>query len=347
MGAIYIKTEKDVKARDVEVDIAKCICIICMVLVHATYGNHPIINTYTGVFFLVFFFFSAGFYLKKTNDPTSFIARRLERLEVPYVLVCLIIFGNMFIKGYRNATVLINSLFYALPSGFASPYMIAGTSTIGIGPIWFLNCLFFASLLHLPLLQLEKKRRTIIVLILALAGKVSQKYFLFPFAIQDALIGMLFLHMGKVLYPYIQKGMKWLRVHLHIDIAIVLSVLFLYVWEIRNLPYQWFNLGGNLYHFHSLPGTFTGFALVLLAAVLIAKIPVVGNIMAYFGANSMVLLVIHSLDITTLRNWAGWGSMSWAGIILTIVLYAASTVVYVEGKKRLQSIRSLHQKECE
>lgn len=115
--------------------------------------------------------------------------------------------------------------------------------------------------------------------------------------------------------------------------------LMLFIWEKQHLPYQWFNLGGNLYHFQSLPGTFTGFAVTLLAAVLIKNIPVLGNVMAYLGANSMVILVVHSLDITTLRSWAGWGGMSWSGIALTIVLYMAVTVVYVEGKNCLRLIR--------
>ena len=202
--------ERGVKKRDTEVDIAKGICIVCMILVHATYGIHPKINSYTGVFFLVFFFFSAGFFFKNPAKPVSFITRRLERLEVPYVLVCIIIFINMYLHGYRNFPVLVNSLFYALPAEFSSPYMVAGTATIGIGPIWFLNCLFFTSLFYLPLLKVEKKSRTLIVIALAVIAKISQTYFLLPFTVQDALIGMMFLHAGQLLYLHIQQGLKWL-----------------------------------------------------------------------------------------------------------------------------------------
>ena len=212
MGESNRELERFVKKRDTEVDIAKGICIICMILVHATYGIHPKINSYTGVFFLVFFFFSAGFFFKNPTDPVSFITRRLERLEVPYVLVCIIIFINMYLHGYRNFPVLVNSLFYALPAEFSSPYMIAGTATIGIGPIWFLNCLFFTSLFYLPLLKVEKKSRTLIVIALAVIAKISQSYFLLPFTIQDALIGILFLHAGQLLYPHIQQGLNGCKV---------------------------------------------------------------------------------------------------------------------------------------
>ena len=331
------------KRRDREIDVAKGICIICMILVHATYGfgDYSKINTYTGVFFLVFFFFSAGFYYRKPMDNINYIAQRLERLEIPYVCVCLILFLKMYSHGFQNVGVLINSFFYALPSGFSAPYMIAGTSTIGIGPIWFLNCLFVTCLFYLPVSRLEMKSRTIVVIVLAVIAKISQTNILLPFNIQDALIGMMFFHAGQAMYPYIKRATDWLREHTPAALGVCIAALFLYVTEIRHLPYQWFNLGGNIYNFQSLPGSFTGFALVLLLSVLFIKTPLFSDLLGFVGANSMVVLVLHSIDITTFRNW---GAMSWFNIILTLIYYILITFIYVEGKSRIKAML-IHEKE--
>ena len=148
----------------------------------------------------------------------------------------------------------------------------------------------------------------------------------------SVLIGMMFFHAGQVMYPYIKNGIAWLHAHTLAAAEIFGAVLTMYVMEIRHLPFQWFNLGGNSYNFQSLLGSFTGFALVLLVSVLIIKIPVLRDVLGFIGQNSMVVLVLHSLDITTFRNW---GARSWLFIITTLIYYTLITFIYVEGKSRI------------
>ena len=66
--------------------------MICMILVHmfSWWGNaYPNFNKYTGVFFLVFFFFASGVCFKAVPWK-DYVIKRFKRLLLPYYIYCVI-----------------------------------------------------------------------------------------------------------------------------------------------------------------------------------------------------------------------------------------------------------------
>lgn len=77
------------RQRNRNLDIAKGICMICMILVHmfSWWGNaYPNFNKYTGVFFLVFFFFASGVCFKAVPWK-DYVIKRFKRLLLPYYIL--------------------------------------------------------------------------------------------------------------------------------------------------------------------------------------------------------------------------------------------------------------------
>ena len=356
---------KQKKNRDTVIDIARGLCIIFMILVHLSgwWGKYQQISKYTGVFFLVFFFFCSGIFYKEPECYGRYILKRFYRLEIPYIIVCLMVLAKRYYSGIRNIPSLVYSFFYALPAGFESPYLFFGEKTTGIGPAWFLNCLFVTSCLYLGLglcdqrimhrrapgrspdglkvlddshLKVEAALKTIIAVALAVIASVSQKYVVLPFNLQDGLIGMMFLHLGVLAAPFLKKSIAWAKKNILKTSVFFFFLLPIYYLDINYVPYQWFDLGSNRYNPQSLVGTGLGFLLLILGSVLLEKIKYVRQLFAFIGLNSMIVLIIHAVDIDVIRNWS---KISWPFVIATFAVYVGATYVYVELKEMIQQKR--------
>lgn len=352
---------KQKKNRDTVIDIARGLCIIFMILVHLSgwWGKYQQISKYTGVFFLVFFFFCSGIFYREPECYGRYILKWFYRLEIPYIIVCLLVLAKRYYSGIRDIPSLVYSFFYALPAGFESPYLFFGEKTTGIGPAWFLNCLFVSSCLYLGLslcvqgfthhgaaddlkghnlstLKAETVLKTIIAVALAVIASISQKYVVLPFNLQDGLVGMMFMHFGVLAAPYLRKAVAWAKMNI-LKTSVLISVLLpIYYLDINYVPYQWFDLGSNRYNPQSLVGTGLGFLLLILGSVLVEKIKHVGQLIAFIGLNSMIVLIIHAVDIDVIRNWS---QISWPFVIATFAVYIGATYVYVELKKMIQQKR--------
>ena len=344
-----------IKTRDKVVDIARGVCIIIMILRHAEawWGKGQQVFKYAGVFFLVFFFFCSGLFYNEPKNKGRYLLKRFYRLEIPYMIVCLMVLVKRYYSGVRPVSSVVYSFFYALPAGFESPYLLFGEKTTGIGPAWFLNCLFVSSCIYVGAglclrkityhrvtdssekgsdseLNTETILKTIVIVILAVMASISQKYVVLPFNIQDGLIGVMFLHLGVLAAPYVRKTIAWARMDILKTSTVFIVLLFIYYLDINYVPYQWLDLGRNKYNPQSLLGTCLGFLLLILASVLLEKVKWVGHLIAFIGLNSMIILIIHSVDIIILRDWS---QVSWPFVFATFVVYVSATYVYVELKK--------------
>lgn len=349
--------EVSTKTRDRVVDIARGVCIIIMILTHVEswWGKGQQFFKYTGVFFLVFFFFCSGLFYNEPKNKGRYLLKRFYRLEIPYMIVCLMVLVKRYYSGVRPVSSLVYSFFYALPAGFESPYLLFGEKTTGIGPAWFLNCLFVSTCIYVGAglclrkityhrvtdssekgsdseLNTETILKTIVIVILAVMASISQKYVVLLFNIQDGLIGVMFLHLGVLAAPYVRKTIAWARMDILKTSTVFIVLLFIYYLDINYVPYQWLDLGRNKYNPQSLLGTCLGFLLLILASVLLEKVKWVGQLIAFIGLNSMIVLIIHAVDIDILRDWS---QVSWPFVFATFVVYVSATYVYVELKKMI------------
>ena len=351
-----MKQESIIKQRNRPIDIARGVCIILMILIHieAWWGKGRHFFKYTGVFFLVFFFFCSGLFYKEPINKKKYLLKKFFHLEIPYMIVCLMVLVKRYCSGVRSISTLVNSFFYALPAKFESPYLLIGEKTTGIGPVWFLNCLFVSYCIYVSLglclrkiiyrgkqndgskLQVEAMLRTIVVVVLAVVASINQKYMVLPFNIQDGLVGMMFIHFGVLAAPYIKKIISVARVNILNTLVIFIFLVAIYYIDINYVPYQWLDLGSNKYNVQSLIGTFFGFLLLALGAVFLEKVKWLGQLIAFIGLNSMVVLIIHAVDISVLRNW---NHVSWAFVIATFLVYLGATYLYVELQRGKNGIK--------
>lgn len=320
-------------------DISKGICLMCMILGHtfAWWNNaYPQFNMFVGPFFLVFFFIASGMCFK-VKDKKQYIKKRFNRLLVPYIFFCicyalfLIFVRNKFMgmSISKSAKMIFTSSIVALPAEFCDINFFH-VDTYGVGPIWFLNCIFLTNMMYL--LIAKNKYRLWIWTIIAFLAAFSQKYILLPFNIQDACIGCMFMAIGDKGRIYYEKGTNWfLSQKIGVNILAILPTILIYVIVITKLPYQWMNLGGNVYYIFSLLSTFIGTLMMTIFAVIIAQSRILDEFVEEYGKESMAILMIHGIDILMLRNWA---MRDWAFVASTILGYAFC--VYL--KKRIEAL---------
>ena len=323
------------RQRNRNLDIAKGICMICMILVHmfSWWGNaYPNFNKYTGVFFLVFFFFASGVCFKAVPWK-DYVIKRFKRLLLPYYIYCVIYAAYLWvIRGQFNGMSLPHRLYViavstieCFPTGMTQVDFFH-VDTYGVGPIWFVHCIFFANIFYRIICRW--KYRLPIAMVAALLAALTQRLWVLPFNLQDAVIGCMFIAMGDCARGLYQKLQKWLNGQWYLlSIPVFFALFAVYALMIEKLPYQWMNLGGNLYYMRSLLASCLGFCLVILLAFWVEKTAVFDEILEFFGRNSMFILVMHSVDILMIRNWS---LMSWRFVAVTLMGYML--VVYLKNR---------------
>ena len=103
-------------------------------------------------------------------------------------------------------TIIVSSI-VALPSEFVDINFFH-VNTYGVGPVWFLNCIFLTNVLYL--IFAKNKYRVLIWMSAAFVASISQKYVVLPFNIQDAMIGCMFMAVGDVGRTYYEKYINYL-----------------------------------------------------------------------------------------------------------------------------------------
>ena len=323
------------KQRNRSLDIAKGICLICMILVHMFSwwnGAYPKFNQYTGVFFLVFFFFASGLCFKIVPWK-KYVVKRFKRLLLPYYIYCAVYAAYLWvIRGQFNGLSLLQRLYVIIvntiecfPTGM-SQVDFFHVDTYGVGPVWFIHCIFIANIFYRIICRW--KYRLPVAIIAALLAAISQRFVLLPFNLQDAVIGCMFIAMGDCAKGLYQRTLDFLNNRKYsLHILVFLCIAAVYVLMIEKLDYQWMNLGENTYYMRSILATCLGFCLVIILAHFIERTAILDEILEFYGRNSMFILVMHSVDILMIRNW---GMMSWQFVAVTLMAYIF--VVYLKNR---------------
>ena len=321
--------------RDSEIDIARGLCIVFMILTHMEnwwQRTIPFIR-YTKVFFLVFFFFCSGLYFHKPADYRKFFISKCKRLLLPYVIVCGLLMSVRLVQGFRFEVVL-NSFFVGLSADLEKEYVFSGLETIGVGPIWFLQSLFVANMIACAFCEGPLLFRLGLAGILLVLSIESQKVIALPFSLQTSIIGCFFLVSGQLLSPYIRKGIIWIKTHYLLSIIPAVFCTVLYCSVLHYIPKQFIDLGSNYFSYEALIGTHLGIFTLLCVAVYLEKTPFINKLFQFIGKNSLIILIIHSLDIMWLRDWS---KMSWLFAGVTFALYLGVTYLIVIIKTRFLS----------
>lgn len=335
--------------RIVWLDIARGICILLMVICHAcgsANGRWSLFNGVTGVFFLVFFFVAAGFCFNSPKGLIEYIKRQFIKCLLPYMLITFVFLCVMILRhsvpGDGPVQKILNSgasLIWGLPKAFN----IGRIQTVGVGPIWFLLCFFISTILF-KIFE-KSKYSGFMIITLAIVSSISQSFVVLPLTIQDSFIGCMFIWIGYIVkkkYSKLIDSLYDIKNYKLILLALGLClglVAFTYAGFAITRPINRFlDLGSNSYSILSLPGSLFGCTMTVAISVLISKTKSLKKFLAFCGKESFLILIMHDLDITMLRNWGG---RSIAFMVFTLIMYPILAYIYRMTERKIRQCLSL------
>jgi fucose 4-O-acetylase-like acetyltransferase len=251
------------------------------------------------------FFFISGYlfnYDKYRNSFNIFVKKRIKRLVLPFfvtyflaIIVSYIV--RAFALGYAVETSLsdmIMAMFYGNATQNNPAFLDA--------PLWFLLCLFCGNIiLYIYLMYMENRNEymgIIFSLIIAIIGYFIGKYFFLFWSLDVALVSLVFMYLGFLA----KKHSIFYRLGDKFEIyAFVFSTpLFFFLISI-NYPIDInHRIYGNFILF--ILGSFLGIGLSVIAAKRIKGYSIFKDLLAFFGINSMIILVFHKFWIGYIKD---------------------------------------------
>ena len=151
------------------VDIAKTICIVCVIATHCTYCNDKL-RIIFHPFFLTLFFFLSGYLFNEKYSFKETITKKFRTLFVPWL-----IFGVINVLLVNTWNIIRNGLnMKSFVENFALMFLqIRGFKDRE----WFIACLFLAFIpFYFIIKKLDKKGSIIVSFVLALISMLYVKY---------------------------------------------------------------------------------------------------------------------------------------------------------------------------
>ena len=272
------------------IDISKGIAIILVVIGHNVENGSLLWNIIFS-FHMPFFFFASGF-LFKDKQITSQLKDNCQRLLLPYISTLLFIFFYttliVFIKTHVN-----NLLSWVLPILYSTGKPLTWAPSINVvGAMWFLTCLFCASIIFNTVIKLtksyNKSLQFLIIVIISLFGYIIGKFIYLPWSFDIALASQFFIYCG-----YYFKTNNILNKKPHIIFLLLLSCLLILSISTGSL-----NLNSRLYNIIliSYLGAISGCILLVYFSMVLTKFKVSGKVFSYLGKESLVILCFHFVE---------------------------------------------------
>ncbi len=305
------------KIRYVWLDIARGICILLMVICHACASSNQrwgAFNGVTGVFFLIFFFVSAGFCFNEKRNIREYASVQIKKCIVPYLIFSVFYLGLMYHRNAISGNSVVSKLINAAASlvwGLSNRFTIGPVQTIGMGPMWFMVVFFLSTILY-KLLG-NRKYSGPVIIALAIVASLSQMWVVLPFTIQDACIGCMFIWIGNFCKKKFTFVVDWLHKTNLIKLLALAIVTTFFLSSLVGMCYllgqrfsgRFLDLGSNSYSFSSLPASLMGCVAVVIWSIFIERTQVIDTFFAFCGKESFMILILHGIDISMVRHWGG------------------------------------------
>ena len=190
------------KTRLLEFDIAKAIAFVAVIIGHTSFMGFPkSVVDFCYSFHMPLFFIVSGYFCRPDAKlDVAYVKKNAKVLLIPYATTCCIVIAlSAVVTAFvTHGDVLQTVVKWAK----ASLYGVGGThpgmpeDVVGIGAIWFLWALFWGKLL------LAEINRTpcpfVFSLALFVVGTSTTGIVWLPFAIQNSLCAVLFMHIGQI-----------------------------------------------------------------------------------------------------------------------------------------------------
>ena len=291
--------------REAWLDIAKCFCIVMIVISH-TNIRIPVVTFLAGMFFISLFFVSAGYtYRNKGEDFQTFVFDKAKRLLIPYVICNVLLVGYFTVTGGFSKPALLG-MFYSR-SMLMAPGSVWNMGLMNClnAPTWFLTCLFLVHCIYYVIdcrFSDAMKRRKVILVAMA-AGIVLAKVspVLFPWGLENALFFLGFVEAGRILK---EGGLTWLRKNEWIYANFLIGFVIISYLNVTggNVVNVSINQYGRSMIGYFLVGT-AGSLLCMKAAELTEKyLKVLVKPLAFVGRHTLPIMCWHLLAIEVVKK---------------------------------------------
>jgi len=277
------------------IDIARGISIILMIIGHVI--NHGWKRNIIYSFHMPLFVIVSGYFFKENQSFKTFLKKNLVKLELPCILSLVV--ANIIIMFQHNMSFIdsiTNTLKILLFSYSFQGQFLKNISVPSIGALWFIQTLLCSRFIFFMLLKIKKLKENSALLgiasfiITAFGCFLGIKAIWLPFSFDVSLVFIIFMYVGYMLNKYnlLDKILDNTGLILLICIVWLVGTKFCNIeLAIRHYPL------GILSFITAILGTIFIFK---IADIIDKKLKIIGNILAWYGKNSMYILCFHHLE---------------------------------------------------
>lgn len=290
----------EIKKRNDDIDIAKGIAILMVILGHCAGLSKYLIN-FVFSFHMPLFFCASGYFFK-AGKSKEIAVKKAKQLLIPYLItggaVLVLSALKIVIQGASGREICLKvmdkiwAMFYGSGMSYHEPFRIKSAEAL-----WFFLALFFAFLIVNECLKL--KYPFIGIGIIAFCGYYTSQMIWLPLSIQAGMTSALYVYLG-----YMANKYHILEILKQKAVAIELMVLYLiYLFVLQGgklyLVRNYFGLG-----ILEIAGSVTGVLCVTRVSQIIAeKAKFLRKLFSYIGKNTLYILCIHIIDLSII-DWS-------------------------------------------
>lgn len=338
MKEIITKLKEDNTARIEFIDVAKGIGIICVMFGHL---GCSMIDRVVFTFHMPLFFLISGYFLKIKTPFNVFVNHGAKRLLIPYYAtggaICFLLFWADVVRGMKE-NILPDFLDTLISILYGSCFAVSDYVK-GIGAIWFLWALFWATIIVKIFIQY--KNSAIYVLLLAVIAYVSSQYFWLPLSIQPGACAAVFVYIGAKLQQIDLKYFNniWL---------IFVSVIAFCIEIIMGIRVDMAKNSYDLGLVSVIGAIFICYLILYISNVMVLFLPQMKNIVIFWGKYSLYLLCIHQIEMrvfpwsiveNVLKNVGLSTYFNCVVILVRVVGCSFCTLILIEVLRRCQKVK--------
>lgn len=274
-------------------DIARGIAILLMIIGHVIdkgWKRDVIFSFHMPLFIII----SGMFY--KERDLKTFLVNIIKKLILPYLIVLLItnLIQSYFIENNKDIIQILKN--YLIQISYSYSYIKIKTDVKSIGVIWFFPFLAIIRTIFYTLKKVTKEDDVLLFLMCIFISYIGyilgQKGMWLVFSIDVALSSVIFYYIGY----FINKN----KVLDNILRNKKLLLIILLIWML-GIKFGCIELAVRKY-----PGGLFSFITAICGTIIVLKISMIieqktklmTKILAWFGKNSMYILLIHRMEMS-------------------------------------------------
>lgn len=326
--------------RDISIDIAKGITILCVIIAHNQLAGPQISSFHMPLFFIL-----SGYFLSDKLNMKEFAVKRAKQLLIPYAfgilftIICSV-FQDVIWHESENIIPHVKMWFLSGLYGKGTKGDILFEGIHKIGAYWFLLALFFASIIVRKFYS--SNYLLLIVGLIAYIGWATRQVLFLPFSIQNGMVAAFFVGIGVY-----SKKLKLLEKKC--DTTILFGLIALWVFALFNgLHLSMVNV--------NFPNGFLDIIVSLAACYLIIRFSKtisvnkrIAKMFSFLGQNSLIILFFHALEInvchwTMISNFGkyiGFSPLLCRMLVCFVrILFCVTCVYIINHTKYLKKIFS-------